>query len=146
MAKKIKKKNPPKKSKGLILYVEDDKFLAEMFRQKLKIEGYTPLIAHTAISAVLALKEKNPDAIILDIVLPDSECWMIMEYLKRKKDFTPVPVILLTNWGNDDYRKKAEELKADEFIVKASTTPQELVEKMEALLKKYKAKKPGRSR
>lgn len=140
MKKKIKKRKtrPKKAAKGKILFVEDDKFLAEMFRQKLKIEGYTPLIAHTAISAVLALKEENPIAIILDIVLPDSECWMIMEYLNRKKDFQRIPIILLTNWGNDAYRRKARELKADDFIVKASINPDELVDRMEALIKKYK--------
>ena len=129
------------KNKGKILFAEDDKFLAEMFRQKLKIEGYEPIIAHTAISAILALKNEKPIAIILDIVLPDSECWMILEYLKRKKGRKPVPVMLLTNWGNNEYRQKAEELNADDFMVKASTTPEEIVKRMEKLIKKYQAKK-----
>ncbi|MDZ7798486.1 MAG: response regulator [Patescibacteria group bacterium] len=129
----------PKKNKGKILFAEDDKFLAEMFRQKLKIEGYKPIIAHTAISAILALKNEKPKAIILDIVLPDSDCWMIMEYLKRKGK-KKVPVMLLTNWGNNEYRQKAKELKADDFMVKASTTPQEIVKRMEELIKKYQSK------
>ncbi|MFH1367173.1 MAG: response regulator [Patescibacteria group bacterium] len=130
-----------KANKGKILFVEDDKFLAEMFRQKLKIEGYTPLIAHTAISAVLALKEEKPEAIILDIILPDSECWMIMEYLLRKKDSPAVPVIILTNWGSKEYQEKAKALKADAFIIKTDTTPEKLVEIMENLIKRYKQKK-----
>jgi len=135
MAKKQSKNN-----KGKILFAEDDKFLAEMFRQKLKIEGYQPIIAHTAISAILALKKEKPIAIILDIVLPDSDCWMIMEYLKRKGKKS-VPIMLLTNWGNNEYRKKAEKLKADDFMVKANTTPQEIIKRMEKLIKKYQAKK-----
>ncbi|PIS42379.1 MAG: hypothetical protein COT24_03805 [Candidatus Kerfeldbacteria bacterium CG08_land_8_20_14_0_20_40_16] len=128
------------KSKGKMLFAEDDKFLAEMFRQKFKLEGYTPIIAHTAISAVLALRDEKPLAIILDIVLPDSECWMIMEYLLRKKDWMPVPIIILTNWDNEEYKKKAKELKADAFIVKAGTTPSKLVATMEDLVKKQKQK------
>jgi len=127
-----------KENKGKILFVEDDKFLAEMFKQKFVFEGYQPIIAHTAISAILALREEKPKAIILDIILPDSECWMIMEYLIRKKDYEPVPMIILTNWGNDAYRKKAKDLKADAFIVKTSTTPDKIVETMEDLIRKYK--------
>ena len=134
-AKKNKKSN-----RGKILFVEDDRFLAEMFRQKLTIEGYQPIIAHTAVSAVLALREESPDAMILDVVLPDSECWMIVEYIRRKKDFRPVPILILTNWDNPEYRRKARDLKADAFIVKASTDPQQLVEMMEQLIAKYKKK------
>lgn len=130
-----------KENKGKVLFAEDDKFLAEMFRDKFVIEGYKPIIAHTAISAVLALRDEKPIAIILDIVLPDSECWMIMEYLRRKKDFQPVPIIILTNYENEDYKKKAKELKADAFIVKANTTPRKLVRTMEDLVIKYKQKK-----
>ena len=80
-------------NKGKVLFAEDDRFLAEMFRDKFVLEGYKPIIAHTAISAVLALRDEKPIAIILDIVLPDSECWMIMEYLRRKKDWKPVHLI-----------------------------------------------------
>ncbi|MFH1781178.1 MAG: response regulator [Patescibacteria group bacterium] len=133
--------SPKKKNKGKILFAEDDKFLAEMFRQKFVFEGYKPIVANTAISAVLALKKENPDIIILDIVLPDSECWMILEYLLKKKDYKPVPTILLTNWDNPEYRKKAKELKADAFIVKAYTTPKQLIKEMEKLIAKYKKAK-----
>lgn len=131
-----------KKSKGKILFVEDDPFLAEMFRQKFVIDGYVPIIAHTAISAVLALRDEKPDAIILDVVLPDSECWMIMEYLMRKKDWTPVPILIVTNWDNDDYRRKAKAMKADAYIFKAASTPSELVKTMEALIRKKKKERP----
>lgn len=132
-----------KGNKGKILFVEDDKFLAEMFRQKFVFEGYQPIIAHTAISAVLALRDEKPLAIILDVVLPDSECWMIMEYLRRKTDWVPVPILILTNWDNEEYRRKAKELKADTFIIKSTMTPSELIKTMEDLIKKQKQKKVG---
>lgn len=125
-------------NKGKILFVEDDKFLAEMFRQKFVIEGYEPLISSTAISAVLALRDEQPIAIILDVVLKDSECWMILEYLNRKTDWQPVPVIILTNYGSDEYRKKAEDLKADAYYVKTEITPDKLVLAMEALIAKHR--------
>ena len=124
--------------KGKILFVEDDRFLAEMFRQKFIIEGYEPIVASTAISAVLALNEEKPIAIILDIVLKDSECWMIMEYLLRKKDYQPVPVIILTNYSSDEYRKKAKALKADAYFIKTDITPDKLVHAMETLIQQQK--------
>lgn len=135
------------KSKGKILFVEDDKFLAEMFRQKFVIEGYAPIVASTAISAVLALNEEKPIAIILDVVLKDSECWMIMEYLLRKKDYQPVPVIILTNYGSEEYRKKAKDLKADAYFIKTDITPDKLVRAMEELVRKQQQtkKEPYRS-
>lgn len=129
-----------KKNKNKVLFVEDDRFLAEMFRQKFVFEGYEPIMAHTAISAVLALNQQQPIAIILDIILPDSECWMIMEYLRRKTNYTPVPIIILTNWGSAEYRKKAKDLKADAFIIKSEATPAQLVKIMEDLINKYKKK------
>jgi len=138
--KKNKSKHHLVLDKGKILFVEDDRFLAEMFRQKFVFEGYKPIIAFTAISAVLALNEQQPKAIILDIVLPDSECWMIMEYLRRKKDYKPVPVIILTNWGSPEYRKRAKDLKADAFIVKSEATPAQLVKIMADLIDEYKKK------
>lgn len=141
MAARSKRRKSGKKSKGKILFVEDDKFLAEMFRQKFVIEGYEPIVAHTAVSAVLALKEENPIAILLDIVLPDSECWMIMEYLLRKQHYTPVPVIIITNYGSPEYRKKAKQLQADAFYIKANITPDELVKAMEELIRKKKHEK-----
>ena len=137
---KGRKNKKRKANKGKILFVEDDRFLAEMFRQKFVIEGYTPIIAHTAISAVLALNQEKPLAIMLDVVLPDSECWMILEFIRRKKDFHPVPIIILTNWDNAEYRIKAGELKADAFVIKCQTTPEQLVEIMEKLIKQYKRK------
>ena len=114
---KGRKNKKRKANKGKILFVEDDRFLAEMFRQKFVIEGYTPIIAHTAISAVLALNQEKPLAIMLDVVLPDSECWMILEFIRRKKDF-----------------------QADAFVIKCQTTPEQLVEIMEKLIKQYKRK------
>jgi len=129
------------KNKGKILFVEDDKFLSEMFRQKFVMEGYKPIMARTAISAVLALRQESPKALVLDVVLPDSECWMILEYFRKKKDYCPVPVIILTNWDNAEYHKKANELKADAFIIKYTTTPEKLVKTMENLIKQYKKKK-----
>ena len=129
------------KSKGKILFVEDDKFLAEMFRRKFIIEGYKPIVAYTAISAVLALSQEKPIAIILDIVLKDSECWMIMEYLLRKRDYQPVPIIILTNYSSEEYRSKAKELKADAYFVKTEITPDSLVTAMEDLLEKAKSQK-----
>lgn len=129
-----------KRNKGKVLFVEDDAFISELFRQKFIIEGYKPIIAATAISAILALKEEKPTAIILDIVLPDSECWMILEYLRKRPDKINAPIILLTNWDNSEYKKKAKELKVDTFIIKSSTTPKELVRTMEDLINKYKIK------
>ena len=136
----VRKSRKGKESKGKILFVEDDKFLAEMFRQKFIIEGYTPIVAYTAISAVLALNQEKPVAIILDVVLKDSECWMIMEYLLRKTDYQTVPIIILTNYGSEVYRRKAKELKASAYYVKTEITPDGLVNAMEKLLQKAKQK------
>lgn len=138
--KKNKSKHQMVLDKGKVLFVEDDRFLAEMFRQKFVFEGYKPIIAFTAISAVMALNEQQPVAIILDIVLPDSECWMIMEYLRKKRNFKPVPVIILTNWGSPEYRRRAKQLKADAFIVKSEATPSQVVKIMADLINKYKKK------
>jgi len=136
MAKKAGSKTK-KADRGKILFVEDDKFLAEMFRQKFLFEGYKPIIAHTAVSAVLALRQEDPVAVVLDVVLPDSECWIILEFLRKKKDYKPVPVMILTNWDSLEYKKKAEQLKADAFIVKYATSPEKLVNIMKKLIDKY---------
>jgi len=111
MAKKAGSKTK-KADRGKILFVEDDKFLAEMFRQKFLFEGYKPIIAHTAVSAVLALRQEDPVAVVLDVVLPDY-------------------------WDSLEYKKKAEQLKADAFIVKYATSPEKLVNIMKKLIDKY---------
>lgn len=123
-----------KTTKGQILFVEDEKFIAELFRQKFIIEGYTPIIANTAVSAVLALKQQKPKAIILDIMLPDSDCWDILKYLNSRPKLKKIPTIILTNYGQGENKNKAKKYGVSAFYIKSHTIPSEIVKLVEKLL------------
>lgn len=138
MAKKPKrgksKVSKKKGNKGKVLFVEDEKFIAELFRQKFIIEGYTPIIANTAVSSVLALKETKPIAIILDIMLPDSDCWDILKYINDYPNLKKIPTIILTNYGQGENKEKAKKFGVNAFCVKSHTIPSEIVKLVEDLV------------
>ena len=115
-----------------ILLIEDEKLTREMYITKLKDEGFVIFEAITTDEAEKILNKEEVDLIILDILLPKESGLDYLERLGKSKRQIP-SVVVLSNLEGDDFRKRAKQLKAKEYLLKTDYVPSEIVE----LIKKY---------
>ncbi len=119
-----------------ILVVEDDKFLRDLIVQKLKREGFNTIEAIDGEEGLKTVKEKRPDLILLDLILPGIDGFEILSRLKADKASAAIPVIVLSNLGQKEDMDRAMSNGAEDFMVKAHFTPGEIVAKIKLVLKK----------
>ena len=121
-----------------VLLVEDDAFLREICSKKLTKEGYTVHEAIDGEQALEGVKKIKPDIILLDIILPAIDGFQILSEIKANSDeaISKVPVIMLSNLGQDDDIKKAMDMGANDYLVKAHFTTEEIVTKIKKIMKK----------
>lgn len=106
-----------------VLFVEDDPTLAEMYRTKLELDGYLVEIARDGEEALSRLNAELPDLVFMDIRLPKIDGIRVLEELRDRDQTRHLPVVILSNFSEDDWRVRVRELGALEWLVKASTTP-----------------------
>ena len=123
-----------------ILLIEDDAFLAEMYLTKFSRLGYDIDVAYDGISGMKKIKEDKPDLLLLDIKLPFKDGFEILKEIRKSKDFKHLPVILLTNLGQREEIEKGRKLGANDYLIKAHFTPQEVVNKVTRLIGSNKTK------
>lgn len=111
-----------------ILMIEDEKVLAEMYGERLKVEGYEVSRSIDAESGVAIAKEEKPDLILLDIILPDANMdgTDALKKLKADPQTKDIPVILYSNYDTPEVRRIAQEHNT-RYVLKASTTTKDLV-------------------
>jgi len=127
---------PKKAEKIAILIVEDDIFLADLYRAKFEMEGFDVYLAHDGEKGLEAAQKKLPDAILLDLVLPKLDGFSVLDGLKKDKKLKDIPVILLTNLSQKADVDKGIEKGADDYLIKAHFMPSEVVGKIKNLIKK----------
>ncbi len=135
---KAKENNEAKKLGVNVLLVEDDAFLREICSKKLTKEGYTVYEAIDGEQALSGIESAKPDIVLLDIILPAIDGFQILSQIRtnKNKKIAKVPVIMLSNLGQDDDIKKAMDMGANDYLVKAHFTTEEIIEKIKVLLKK----------
>ena len=118
-----------------ILLIEDEKMLAEMYRTKFNNEGFKIDVAFDGEEGLRAAKAEKPDLILLDIILPKLDGFLVLKELRDDLALKKTPVILLSNLGQDEDIKKGKKLGATDYFVKANHTPAEIVDKVKEVLK-----------
>lgn len=117
-----------------VLVVEDDKMILDMYTLKFTQEGYEVVQAENGKDGLEMAKQHHPDIILLDIILPQMDGFTVLKSLKSDKSLKNIPVILLTNLGQDGDVKKGLELGAVDYLIKANFTPSQVVDKVKVLL------------
>lgn len=112
-----------------ILIVEDDEALQKLIIEKLAGNGILTACVRTAQEALTKIKEKIPDLILLDIMLPGGmNGFDLLEQIRKNPILKKIPVIVLTNL--DTERKTAMEIGAVDYIVKTNISLDELILKI----------------
>lgn len=98
-----------------VLIVEDDSNIAELLNLYLEKEGFEPLVAKDGGKGVEQFRAFQPDLVLLDIMLPVMDGWSV---LKKIRESSKVPVIMLTAKGETSDKVSGLEMGADDYIVK----------------------------
>ena len=119
-----------------LLIIEDDLFLQGLEATKLKKEGYNIVTAASSVEAFKVIDEKiiKLDLILLDLLLPDVDGFMILERIRQDKTLLTIPVIVFSNLSEDKDIKRAQKLGISEFMVKSNFTLDELAKKIKGLI------------
>lgn len=117
-----------------ILLVEDDEMLHTMYTQKFTKEGYDVKSGYNGAEGVTLAESEKPDVILLDIIMPKMDGFAALKKIKKNAATANIPVILLTNLGQEEDIRKGKELGAADYFIKANHTPQEVVDKVKSII------------
>lgn len=120
--------------KQVIMIVEDDSFVMDIYKTKLSQNGFFAVEAENGTEALKKLKDIKPDLILLDIIMPYMDGLEVLKKIKENEETKNIPVILLTNLSQKEEVDKGMELGAMDYLIKSHFTPSEVLEKIKSCL------------
>jgi chemosensory pili system protein ChpA (sensor histidine kinase/response regulator) len=111
------------RSKNRILVVDDDPLIVKILKEPLERAGYDVNVARQGLEALQKVKERRPDLIILDILMPLMDGFKVARFLKFDKRFKDIPIIVLTSRATEGERKMGEKVGANEYLYKPFRLP-----------------------
>ncbi|MBE3565979.1 MAG: response regulator transcription factor [Thermogemmatispora sp.] len=115
-----------------ILCVDDDPHLLRLVSRNLELEGYAVLTASDGEQALAVFKEQQPDLILLDVMMPRLDGFSVCQ---RVREYSGVPIILLTARGQDQDKVRGLDLGADDYLTKPFSI-EELLARVRAVLRR----------
>ncbi len=115
-----------------ILVVDDEPRMINFIRMNLELEGHQVLEAHNGLEALEAIRTRLPDIVLLDVMMPELDGF---ETLRMLREFSTIPVIMLTAKGEENDKVYGLELGADDYITKPFG-PRELSSRIKAVLRR----------
>jgi len=120
-----------------IFVVEDEKPILTLLTYNLEKEGYKVSSSSNGEEALSVIKEKKPDLVLLDWMLPDLSGIKICQYLKQDEKVKNIPIIMLTAKGEEEDKVKGLNTGAEDYMTKPFSFP-ELLARIKSLLKRVK--------
>ena len=118
-----------------ILLIEDEKILAEMYKEKFIQAGFEVFLASESREGLSLAQKEKPDLIILDILLPRENGIVFLNWLRKDREVAEIPVVALSNYDDPEAKRQAAKLGVKEYLIKTNYTPSEVVEKIKSYLK-----------
>lgn len=106
-------------TKKKILLVEDDAALASVYKTRLEAEGFDVKHVDNGEGALTAALEYRPDLVVLDVMMPKIDGFDVLDILRQTPETTSVRVIMLTALSQAKDKERAEQLGADDYLVKS---------------------------
>ncbi len=119
-----------------IIVIEDEEIIRNLLRRKLTEEGYDVDVAENGEEGLRKIRENKPDLILLDIVMPKMGGFEVLEEIKKEEAVASIPVIVVSNSGQPVEIDRAQELGANDWLVKTEFDPQEVIDKVVAQIGK----------
>jgi DNA-binding response OmpR family regulator len=119
-----------------ILLVEDDIIIANLYKMKLELSGYSVDYAQNGLSGIRHAEQARPDLVMLDLRMPVMDGEEFLKKFRKQPQFYDVPVIVLTNISKDEAPKTLWHYGIEAYIVKAHATPSEILDKIRKIFTK----------
>lgn len=121
-----------------VLLVEDDPFLSSLAANYLRKSGYEIRIAQDGVAALAAVDKAVPTIVLLDLIMPQMSGFEVLKKFKEDPRMADVPVIVLSNLGQESDMEQARALGAIDFLVKARFNLSDIAQKIDSTLAKHK--------
>ena len=121
--------------KKKILIVDDEIEFVDMIMMRLRASGYDVIASYDGEGVIEKIRLERPDLVLLDIMLPSVDGYIVCSEIKKSADFGNTPVILLTAKDTTTETDRLQESKADHCMIKPFD-PKELLDKIRELIKK----------
>jgi len=119
-----------------VILAEDEQVLADMYATKLRKEGIDVVVAYNGQEVLDAAKKSRPDLILLDLVMPVMDGFEALQALRADPATKDNKIYIFTNLSQEEDRRKAKELGADGYLVKADYTPSQISQYIQTLANK----------
>ncbi len=116
-----------------VLIAEDEKPMAHALVLKLAKAGFHSTVAENGQIALNLLRDGRYDLLLLDIIMPLVNGFSVLEQLKKDGEHA-MPIIMTTNLGQEEDRKRAMDLGAVDYVIKSDTPIAQIVEKIQVIL------------
>jgi len=123
-------------SKKKIILGEDDKYISRAYSDGLSDAGFEVIVASDGEEVLDHAKKQKPDLILLDLIMPIKNGFETLEELKMDDELKKIPVIVLSNLGQDSDVEKGEQLGAVDYLIKSNFSMDEVIEKVKFHLAK----------
>ena len=127
-----------KPTKAKVLFVEDEEALADIYATKLSMDGYDVYTAKDGVEGIDLALHNNPDLILLDIILPKKDGFEVLSEIKKRPNLKKVPVLMLSNLGQDYEIKRGLKMGALKFLTKSDFTPAQVAEEVDNVIQNNK--------
>lgn len=117
-----------------ILLVEDDRFLRRACETKLKQRGFDVRVAADGEEALVRVRERTPDLILLDLLMPKLDGLAVLAVLRSDEKTRSIPVVILSNSSKELEMHEASTLGALAYWIKSNLSLQEMCDRVERLL------------
>ena len=120
-----------------ILLVEDEKFLSTILTTRLTKEGFVVIQAFDGQEALDKLKAERPNLIVLDLILPKKSGFEVMEAISADPQLNQIPVVILSNLGQESDIEKTRALGALEYHIKLKTSVDSFTEIIKNIMGRF---------
>lgn len=117
-----------------IAIIEDDPVISQMYRMKFEADGFDVQLASNGKLGISLVESFLPDMILLDLQMPEMNGADALEAIRKKPWGKTIPVIILTNMGEEESPKGLRALGIHSYIVKANLTPKQVVQQVKQAL------------
>lgn len=114
--------------KKTVLLVEDDTTVAEVYRQRLELEGFDAQTVHDGETAIGVIRAAKPDLVLLDAMMPKISGFDVLDAIRKDPYTADTRVIMLTALSQPKDKERAENLGIDEYLVKSQVVISDVVD------------------